>query len=93
MARHAVAAPAAHTSAGFGGPMTDWKVQVTAWKVRNVLPRMPTGVKAMRAPPRVAADSEPKRNKERTTVGANAPRLCNRKSCLGLGPVHKEARS
>jgi hypothetical protein len=44
-------------------------------------------------PTRVAANSEPKRNSKRTTVGANAPRLYNRKSCLGLGLVHKEARS
>jgi outer membrane protein TolC len=44
-------------------------------------------------PTRVAADSEPKRNSERTTAGANAPRLSNWKSCLGLGLVVAQVRA
>ena len=73
--------------------MTDRKVQVTAWKVRNVPTKDAGRCQGDACPTRGAADSEPKRNKEGTTVGANAPKLCNRKLYLGLGLVHKEARS
>jgi hypothetical protein len=64
-----------------------------AWGTTPGDPRDADRCQGDACPTRVAADSEPKRNKERTTVGANSPRLCSRKSCLGLGLVHKEARS
>src|ERR1700689_3069927 len=57
---------------------------MTAWKVRNE-PKDTDTCQGDSCPTRVVADSEPKRNRDRTTVGVNAPRLCNRKSCLVLG--------
>jgi hypothetical protein len=42
-------------------------------------------------PTRVEADSEPKRNFERTTISVNGPRLCDRRPSLGPDLPDEEA--